>query len=156
MPGCFAAVNLFPETESAIVVLTKTTPLYDLTDWMTQLLTQTLFDFPEKVDIVSWVKRTAEAELKWHARMTVEMKRKQDPAPPMRKIEEYVGTFVNEAHTSFVEIVQRGDELLFVFESREDELFNMTHLNGDTLLWLQIEMTRSVEAGWFCSQPRTI
>ena len=63
MSGSFAGVNLFPETESAIVVLTNTTPLCDLNDWMTQSLTQTLFDFPEKVDLVPWVKRTAEAEL---------------------------------------------------------------------------------------------
>ena len=63
MPGSFAGVNLFPETESANVVLTNTTLLRDLTDWMTQLRTQTLSDFPERVDIVSWVKRPAEAEL---------------------------------------------------------------------------------------------
>ena len=88
MPGSFAGANFFPETVSAIVVLTNTTPLCDLTDWMTQLLTQNLSNVPEKVDIVSWVKRTAKADLEWHARITTEMKRKQDPALPMRKIEE--------------------------------------------------------------------
>ena len=84
------------------------------------------------------------------------MKRKQDPALPMQKIEEYVGTFVNEADTLFVEIVQRGDELFLLFEGHQDELSNMTHLNGDTFPWLQSRNDLSVEGGSFCSQPRTI
>lgn len=137
MPGSFAGVNLFPETESAIVILTNTTPLCDLTDWMTQLLTQTLFDFPEKVDLIPWVKRTAEAELGWHARITADMKRNRNSGPPIRKLGEYVGTFVNKAEIFFVEITQRGDELLLLFEGRQDELFPMKHLNDDTFSWLQ-------------------
>ena len=44
---------------------------------------------------------------------------------------------MNEADTFFVEVVQRGDELLLLFEGCQDELFNMTHLNGDTFSWLQ-------------------
>jgi len=154
MPGSFAGVNLLPETESAIVVLTNTTPLCDLSDWMTQLLTQTLFDFPEKVDLVSWVKRTAEAELGWHARITADMKRSQNSELPMRKMGEYVGTFVNKAETFFVEIAQRGDELLLLFEGRQDELFPMEHLIDDTFSWLQ-SRNDLVSRGRVVLQPAT-
>ena len=124
---------------------------------MTQLLTQTLFDIPEKVDLVSWVKRTAEAELGWHARITADMERSQNSGLPMRRTEEYVGIFVNKAETFFVEITQRGDELLLLFEGRQDELFPMVHLNDDTFSWLQSrnDLVQS-RKGWFRSQPRTI
>lgn len=154
MPGSFAGVNLFPETESAIVVLTNTTPLCDLSDWMTQLLTQTLFDFPEKVDLVPWVKRTAEAELGWYARTTVEMKRNRNSEPPTRDLSKYVGIFVNKAETFFIEIVQRGDKLLLLFEGRQDELFPMEHLNGDTFSWLQ-SRNDLVSRGRVVLQPAT-
>ncbi|KAH7002605.1 hypothetical protein EDB80DRAFT_578637 [Ilyonectria destructans] len=55
MPGNFSGVNLFPESQSAIILLTNTIPMCDMADWMTQLLTQTLFDFLEKVSYTDWV-----------------------------------------------------------------------------------------------------
>lgn len=154
MPGTFAGVNLFPETESAIVVLTNTTPLCDLTDYMTQLLTQTLFDFPEKVDLVSWVKRTAEAELRWHARITADMKRERVLAPPAHALGSYVGTYVNKAETFFMEIAQQEDKLLLLFEGRQDELFPLEHLNDDTFSWLQ-SRNDLVSRGRVVLQPAT-
>ena len=47
MPG-----SLFPETESAAVMLTNTTPMCELADYISQLLTQRPFDFHEELDIV--------------------------------------------------------------------------------------------------------
>jgi hypothetical protein len=73
MPGRFAAVLMFPETESAIVVLTNSTPLCDVVDYVTQFLAQVLFDMPQKVDVLAWVRRTVEEERKWYPRLVAEM-----------------------------------------------------------------------------------
>ncbi|KAG8525429.1 uncharacterized protein KY384_009073 [Bacidia gigantensis] len=139
MPGSFAAAILFPESESAIVVLTNTTPLCDWTDWTTQLLTQTLFDFPEKVDSVSWMKRTAEAELGWHARIAADIRNEKGFEPPSQKLET---------------IAQHGDKLVLLFGGRQDELFPMEHVSGDTFSWLQ-SRNELVSRGRVVLQPAT-
>ena len=155
MPGSYSAINLFPETESAIVVLMNTTPLCDLADYTTQLLTQTLFDFPEKVDILSWVKRTAEAELGWHARVTANLEGVQHSGGSgLREAKEYVGMFVNGAGTFCIEILRRGDDLFLLFEGRLDELFPLKHLKGDTFSWLQ-SRNDLVSRGRVVLQPAT-
>jgi hypothetical protein len=63
MPGSSSAVLLSPESESAIVVLSNTTALCDMSDYTTQFLTQVVFDFPAKEDVGDWVKKSVEVEL---------------------------------------------------------------------------------------------
>lgn len=55
MPGAYTGVSMFPESNSAIVLLTNSTPMCDMVDWLSQLLTQTFFDFPMKYDYLLWV-----------------------------------------------------------------------------------------------------
>ena len=50
MPGALAAVNLVPETESAIVVLSNSLTLNDTPDWAVQLVLEELLDVPERND----------------------------------------------------------------------------------------------------------
>lgn len=137
MPGSYSGVNLFPETESAIVVLINTTPMCDLSDWMTQLLTQTIFDVPEKVDFVSWVRQTVDAELGWHARIVSDMKRNQKPGTTPSNLGKYVGRYVNAAATFFMEVSEQQEKLILRFEGRQDEAFSMKHYHDDTFSWLQ-------------------
>ena len=150
MPGSYSGVLLFSETESAIVVLINTTPLCDLSDWMTQLLTQTIFDHDvaaEKIDFVSWVRRTVEAELGWHERLVSDMKRNQNQnrnqnqagTPPPRALGEYIGRYINASRTFSKEIKIREHEekLILRFEGRQDEAFPMEHYHHDTFSWLQ-------------------
>jgi CubicO group peptidase (beta-lactamase class C family) len=152
MPGSYSGVNLFPETESAIVVLTNTTPRCDLADWMTQLLTQTLFDFPQKNDYVWWVRKTVKAELGWHARITADMERNRKPGTPARPLDKYVGRYLNAAGTLFLQVRRNDDGLFILFEGREDEAFPLQHHQDDTFSWLQsrnelVSRARSVLQG---------
>lgn len=137
MPGNFSGVNLFPETESAIIVLTNTTPLCDMADWMTRLLTQTLFDFPEQVDYVSWVKKTKEAELRWHEGVVSEMRRKQNTGTIPRNLIDYVGKYFNSSKTLLIEVVLHEKSLALMWEGREDDLWPLEHYEYDTFSWLQ-------------------
>ena len=137
MPGSYSGVNLFPETESAIVVLINTIPMCDLSDWMTQLLTQTIFDIPEKVDVVSWVRQTVDAELGWHARIVSDMKRNQKPDTTPWKLGKYVGRYVNAAETFSMGVSEQQEKLILSFEGRQDEAFPMKHYHDNIFSWLQ-------------------
>lgn len=137
MPGSYSVVVMFPETKSAIVVLTDSTPRCDLADWMTQLLTQTTFDFPKKHDYVYWVRKTVDAELDWHRRTTetMEKERKKDTHP--RSLSSYVGNYWNTAKTLLIQVKLVGEELQVLWEGREDEAFPLRHYEADTFSWLQ-------------------
>ncbi|KAI9699592.1 MAG: hypothetical protein M1820_007091 [Bogoriella megaspora] len=77
MPGACCGLNLFPETQSAIVVLTNSTPLCDISDWLCQLLTQTLFDFSHQNDYISWTEKAVEKEKLWHPNVVRELEAKK-------------------------------------------------------------------------------
>jgi hypothetical protein len=79
IPGAYCGVNLFPETDTVITVLTNSTPICDMSDWILQLLTQTLFDFPNKNDDVMWTKKPVDRELGLHDRLVPELESKKTP-----------------------------------------------------------------------------
>ena len=137
MPGSYSGVNLFPETQSAIVVLINTTPRCDLADWMTQLLAQTLFDFPTKNDYIHWIQRTVNAELDWHSRIASEMERQRKKDTSPRQLDEYIGSYWNSAKTLLISITFDQRRLHISFEGLADETFPMTHYEDDIFSWLQ-------------------
>lgn len=137
MPGNFAAVLLFPETESAIIVLTNTTPLCDMGDYVTQYLTQIVFDLPEKVDILSWVNRTVEAELNWHQSVVAEMDCKLTNGTFAEDLQQYTGRYYNLSKTLLIEIRKDLEGLILSFEGRDDELWSLTYCRDETFSWLQ-------------------
>ncbi|KAF2106294.1 beta-lactamase/transpeptidase-like protein [Lophiotrema nucula] len=137
MPGNFAAVLMYPESESAIVVLTNTTPLCDMTDYITQFLTQTLFDFPEKVDIFSWVKRTVEEELKWYSRLVADRDCKGTNSTDIVNLQQYIGRYWNTTKTLLIEIRTDLESLVISFEGRAEEMWPLTHCRGEVFSWLQ-------------------
>ncbi|KAJ5981963.1 Protein flp [Penicillium sp. IBT 35674x] len=57
--GYYTNIALFPETQSAIVVLTNSIPLTDPPDTIMQALSQALFDFPNPVDLVLFTEDTS-------------------------------------------------------------------------------------------------
>lgn len=137
MPGSYSGVNLFPESESVIVVLINSTPRCDLADWMTQLLMQTLFDFPQKHEYVQWVRETVDAELRWYAQTLEQMSIDRQIGTSPGDLNEYVGEYHNSANTFSISIRRKGDVLYLAFESRANETFAMQHYHNHTFSWLQ-------------------
>ena len=64
LPGALAAVNLVPDTESAIVVLTNSLALNDTADWVGQLVLEELLEVPERKDYIRAVESCVEENAK--------------------------------------------------------------------------------------------
>ncbi|KAK4443555.1 beta-lactamase/transpeptidase-like protein [Podospora aff. communis PSN243] len=80
-PGYYSALLLFPETESAIVVLTNSIPLNDAADWISQAYhASALFHFPEPADY------------------------KHPADRPKLPLSSYVGVYQNDAGNFFIDI----------------------------------------------------
>jgi CubicO group peptidase (beta-lactamase class C family) len=137
MPGSFCGVNLFPETESFVVMLSNSTPMCDSADWFTQLLTQTLFDFPKKNDYLKWVKRSVEAEREWYPKISKELDDARNPDTEPKELRDYVGSYVNEEEYFMIAIKIDDGRLIMSFQGRTDEEFELRHYEHDTFCWLQ-------------------
>jgi hypothetical protein len=138
MPGNFAAVLMFPETESAIIVLTNTTPACDMSDYITQFLIRILFDMPEQVDILAWVRRTVEEELKWYPKLLAEMSCESSDPIDLGDLKQYTGRYWNSSRTLLIEIRSETDGLAISFKGRDDEVWPLTPCRDETFSWLQL------------------
>lgn len=65
MRGSLSAIWTFPETESAVVVLTNGRGHGDASDFVAQILIQALFDLQPHVDMIPWARKEAELGHKW-------------------------------------------------------------------------------------------
>ncbi|PIG88988.1 penicillin-binding protein [Aspergillus arachidicola] len=64
-PGYNSAIYTFPETTSAIIVLSNGATDGDPADWGAQILTQELFDLQPRVDIVGLAEKEAALSRRW-------------------------------------------------------------------------------------------
>ena len=137
MPGAYCGVNMFPETESVIVVLSNRTPMCDISNWTLQLLTQSLFDFETKHNYVDWTKKTVDHELGWHARLVSHLEAARIRGTQPRDLREYTGFYIN-ANGSFVISIDLQDNVLTMsLQARTDETFELKHYQHDSFCWLE-------------------
>ena len=137
LPGALAAVNLLPETQSAIVVMTNTLALNDCADWVGQLVLEALIGTTETNDYLELARRSVATALAWHSTVEAALKKHQAQGTSPRNLEEYTGTYTNSIQTMRIEVTQRDDKLWFALQGLESETFEMTHYQDDMFTWLQ-------------------
>jgi hypothetical protein len=137
LAGAFSTVILFPETLSGIILLTNSVPLAGSDDWIGQLITETLFDAPEKNDYRIISKKTANSQRAWHDRVLSQLPKSNGVGDQARPLGEYIGKYYNEAHTLLIHIsIDEDDSLVMNFQDNPQELYKLTWCSGDTFTWL--------------------
>ncbi|KAI1381185.1 beta-lactamase/transpeptidase-like protein [Hypoxylon crocopeplum] len=153
MPGAYCGVNLFPETNSLIVLLTNSTPMCDMADWAIQLITQTLFDFPQKNNYVDWVQATVDAEKRWYPETASKLEKARHKGTNPRTLDHYVGTYVNMGKFFTVTIFKKQDRLFMKLQDLEDEIYPIEHYEYDTFCWLQSRNNLVSRGRWILQHP---
>ncbi|KAL8834456.1 MAG: hypothetical protein Q9176_007480 [Flavoplaca citrina] len=135
MVGAMTGVILFPESKSAIIVLTNTLGLTDTADTVSQLLTETLFDLPKKHDFVELTQEVVNVELKSLSDVADKLEQERTPGTSPRDLQDYVGTYWNELDTMKIEIFLVDEKLTMRFQDLEAETFPLEHYENDTFSW---------------------
>lgn len=139
--GCFGAVNLLPETKSAIVVLTNTSALNDCADWIGQLILETLINVGEPQDYIEWARDSASKALVWHTLTRMELEKHRTPSTSPRDLGEYVGTYINKTDLIKLVVTLEGTNekacLYFALQGLESEKYSLKHYHNDEFVWLQ-------------------
>ena len=137
--GYYSSVLLFPETQSAIVVLTNSIPLNDAADWIAQVYASALFGFSNPAKYVKWAAESRKRMLGKVTGMKTrfdEIRRHHPPAA--RPLEDYVRRYYNRARTFMIDIKRhetRRDHLELWFQGRDSQRYDLRHLQGDTFEW---------------------
>lgn len=151
LPGALAAVNLLPESQSAIVVLTNTLALNDCADWVGQLVLETLLDVNDKNDYLSLAKESVANALVWHSSVEADLKKDRVPDTFPRDLQAYIGTYVNSIQTMKIVVTETSGKLFFALQGLDSERFELTHYQDDIFTWLR-SRNELAERGRFTHQ----
>jgi CubicO group peptidase (beta-lactamase class C family) len=135
MPGFTTAAYLFPETATAIVVLTNSLALNDAADWVGQLLIETVFEADHPNDYVALAKSSAEAHLKIYDEIEQELRDEQIPNTSPKAPDAYVGRYWNKIENLCLEVTQSKGDLWLSFQGLFSENYKLKHYNHDTFTW---------------------
>lgn len=135
-PGALAAVNLIPDTESAIIVLTNSLSLNDTPDWVGQLVLEELLEVPERNDYVKAAEASVAENAKWYSTTVEELQREQNKGTSPRNLVDYVGTYWDPVHVFKIEVSLEQGTLYWSFQGLESEKFRLDHYEQDVFTWL--------------------
>jgi len=108
--GYYSAILVFPESQSAIVVLTNSVPLNDAADWIAQVYATALFDFPKPANYVALARESRRRKVaRFDAIKSAfdKVRQKHPEDGPQLPLSSYRGSYYNEVGNFFIDIQQR-------------------------------------------------
>ncbi|KXG46504.1 Beta-lactamase-related protein [Penicillium griseofulvum] len=137
-PGYSSFIAIFPETQSAVVVLMNTTTTSDAADWIARLLIEGLFDFSTRTDYVRLAaegrSRALERFDTLHNRLADEKIQGTSPLP----LECYIGKYNNEDYKYMLEVTLNPEsetDLMISFQGRDSQRYPLRHYHDHVFEW---------------------
>lgn len=146
--GYYTNIALFPETQSAIVVLANSIPLTDSPDTIMQALSQALFDFPNPVDLVSFTEDTSNKLIHKYKQQADNIASRRRIGTRRFSLREYAGRYINELKNFVVEIHvgPENNTLEVLFQGRESQRYSLRHLEDNIFEW-SLSLDEEAERG---------
>lgn len=151
--GATSFVMLFPETQSAVLVLTNTMTKNDAADWIGQLLVETLLQNSTSYDFVSLAAMSADRASKKYEELQRKIESGRTEDGPQRKLHEYIGNYVGFGGVLNIKILEREGGLDILFQGRESQKFALTHHHRDTFTWFMTWDEQIKRARFISYQP---
>ena len=131
-PGVLTTFNLFPENQSAVIVMGNSTAKGDATDIMAQMLLQEILGVQDLPDYLALAKKYAQSAENWHNRMierplAVHKRPETKPEP----LADYVGTYQDHAGTMLMKIVLEGKVLYQLLAGLASQKKSLQHYHYD-------------------------
>lgn len=106
-----SSVILIPDTNSAIVILTKSPVNNDCADWIGQLILETLIDSPEKNDYEQLARESAKTRICQWKDIPTSLAKDRVSNTSSKPLSSYSGKYYNSARDWHMEIYQEQDQL---------------------------------------------
>ncbi|KAI9853910.1 MAG: hypothetical protein M1813_001625 [Trichoglossum hirsutum] len=136
IPGFATFCAVFPETESAVVVLTNSMALNDAVKWIGELLIENLFDNNVDPNIyVELSKTTAEMGASVMSDILKELTDSRTVKHPLRRPHAYTGRYYNSIRNFFIDILYEDGELRISFMGHGLDSFSLEPYQEDSFFW---------------------
>jgi hypothetical protein len=133
-------VYLFPETDTAIVLLSNAVALNDGPGWIGHLIMQALFNDPVKYDFVQLAKDTANTARNVIPAVEAQLEKERGNVAAPKSLHKYVGKYYNKVKTFCMHITEKEGVSWMNLQGHEVENYQLHHYTGDEFSWL---MTRN-------------
>ncbi|KAI4177689.1 MAG: hypothetical protein LQ343_000152 [Gyalolechia ehrenbergii] len=134
MARAMTGVTLFSESTSAIILLANPLALNDTADTVLQLVTEILFDLPEKHDFVDLTQQIFGVEVRPMERVRDQLEQERTFGTAPKDINNYVGTYQNFLRTMRVEILLIDKKRAMRLQGLEEETYAMEYYRYDTFM----------------------
>ena len=148
LPGALAAMNQIPETESAIVVLSNSLALNDVSDWVGQLVLEELLRASERNDYIKAVESSVAENAKWFSTTMKGLEKEQKKGPVSRNLEKYPGTYWDAIHVFKIDVFVEEGVLHWALQSLDSEKWPLGHYEQDTFTWIRTRNELTKRGRW--------
>ena len=131
--GSTATLYTFPETHSAVVVLSNGCDVGDASDTASQILIQALFDLKPHVDLLPRLEKEVELCLRAYDDIIADLDKHRNTSGPERSSEDYIGEYIGHG-TLVVSILGNNPDtaLCVQFEGSEASRCALEYYNKDS------------------------
>ncbi|KAK3937271.1 hypothetical protein QBC46DRAFT_416456 [Diplogelasinospora grovesii] len=138
--GYYSFMALFPETDSAVVVLTNAIGLSDTADWIARALIQDLFNFTDSRDYAALAKEANKRALGEFEQLSAEVSSLRaaclDSDPSPLAINSFVGRYTNKKlELFFINILSYPGDRSDRSDRLKDQTYELRYLYRSTFKW---------------------
>jgi len=132
--GYLNSIYLFPETKSAVVVLTNAQSAGDCSDLVAQMLVQSLFDMKPEVDFEMRAKKASVSSLSLHDKMREDWHRNRKPRTGQPELRDFKGSYCNHDICGLIQVHTNREthQLEMRRNGNDTQRRHLQHYHNDT------------------------
>lgn len=136
--GYYTFIALFPDSNSAVVVLTNSIAISDAADWIGRVIIQALFDLKDNHNYAKLAKEANKRVVKGYEDMNKKRDKLKNMIRAIPDLTPFIGRYKNANKPYFIDIMMSEEsksELLFQFQGLRDQTYRVRHLYGNVFEW---------------------
>ncbi|XXH02014.1 hypothetical protein Hte_008379 [Hypoxylon texense] len=141
-------VALLPDTHTAVLVLSNGLANNDVSEWIGELLLETVIDSPEKNDYLELAKVSAKNSTARWPKIKADLDKERIPGTSPLPLASYVGQFYNKNKVLMIEIRHEDKQLQICFQGKHEFWYPMEHYENDVFTWV-LTRDENVQRGRF-------
>ncbi|KAF2676798.1 beta-lactamase/transpeptidase-like protein [Lentithecium fluviatile CBS 122367] len=148
LPGAFGSYILVPETQSGVICLTNSTPLFDPTDFAAQIALGVLLGERKPDNLMALGKLATTSQIAWYEKVNKYLNNKRSSVRPSVPLPLYAGKYSNRAGNFVLVVTPTTTGLRITIEGSFKTSYDLEPLDGDTFCWVA-DRDREVCRGMF-------
>jgi CubicO group peptidase (beta-lactamase class C family) len=148
LPGSFGSYFLLPGTQSGVVCLTNSTPLFDPTDFAAQIALGVLLGENKPDNLLALGQLATKTQIGWFKNINAYLSKKRTSVPPSLPLGLYAGTYVNRAGNFILVVTPTVTGLHIAVQGSSKTTYDVEPLTEDTFCWVA-DRDRQVCRGMF-------